>query len=123
MKTFRPLIMALLAATFLSQAAPSRAASPGDSPEMRDRSRCYLLNRGTQGLDKLLESPGLSPDQVQTITLLLQEMRSEMHLFLDYSNLQGDALQAKLQEVLAVTRDKVEIAAMTDAVAGKAPAR
>ncbi len=104
--TITPLIAALL----LLPCSPVHSA-PGDDPEMQARSRNSLLNRGTLSMDKLLESPTLSPAQTTSINLLLQELRLEMHLFLDHSELEGDALQAKLQDLLEVTRNKVAIAA------------
>jgi len=99
-----------VAALLLLPGGPLRSA-PGDDPEMQARSRNSLLNRGTLSMDKLLESPNLSPSQTTSINLLLQELRLEMHLFLDHSDLEGDALQAKLQDLLEVTRYKVGIVA------------
>lgn len=77
---------------------------------MQARSRNYMLNRGTLSMDALLKSPDLTATQVGEVDLLLQELRSQMRLFLDSSGLEGEALQGKLQDLLEVTHDKVRVA-------------
>ncbi|CAN5345171.1 hypothetical protein BH09VER1_BH09VER1_27860 [soil metagenome] len=104
----------MAAALFLLPVTHHHAAPEADA-EMQARSRNCLLNRGTLGMGKLLESPTLSSSQTAAISLLLQELRLEMHLFLDHSDLEGDALQSKLQDLLEVTRYNVAILAADDA--------
>lgn len=42
------------------------------------------------------------------VELLLEEQRRTMMLFLNYSLLGGEELQAKLQQVIDVTRSQIE---------------
>ena len=111
------LMTPLVAALFLLPVTYLHCA-PGEDAEMRARARNCLLNRGTLSMDKLLESPTLSSSQTATINLLLQELRLEMHLFLDHSELEGDALQGKLQDLLEVTRYKVGLVTAPEGAGG-----
>lgn len=74
---------------------------------MQDRSHRHLLNRGTQSIEWALHSDKLGPAQVAAGQLLLEELRRNMALFLDFSGLDDGAMQAKLGDFLDVARYQV----------------
>lgn len=81
-----------------------------DTSEMEDRTRGVLLNRAVPLMESALRSAELPGENARTLTLLLEEQRRTLLLFLNFSGLTGDDLQAKLQQVMDVTRAQTEAA-------------
>lgn len=98
----------LVLLTALSLGTAALAAGP-DAAEMQARGRSILLTRAVPAAEAMLRSQAANTDQAQAINLLLQEERSMMLVFIHYSPLTGEALQAKLQEVMDVTAEQVRL--------------
>jgi len=99
--------LASLAAVALFPSLSYAGDPTSGESEMQDRSSRHLLNRGTQSIEWALHSDKLGPAQVAAGQLLLDELRRNMALFLDFSGLDDAAMQAKLGDFLEVARYQV----------------
>jgi hypothetical protein len=88
------------------------AADP-NATEMRDRSRSVILNRAVPLMEDALRAAERPEDEARNIALLLEEQRRTLLLFLNFSALTGDELQAKLQQVIDVTLSRTSPAQAT----------
>lgn len=101
----RPL--ALLPVLFISSLV-SQAAEP-ETSEMQDRGRCVMLTRAVPLMEAAARAQDLTKEQAVILEHLLQEQRRNMQLFMGFSGLSGEELQAKLSEVLATTSQQVGV--------------
>lgn len=109
---FLPLFASAVILTAFSSHLRAQAPEPNTS-EMQERANRVVLTRALPLMEQAARAADMSPTQAAQVELLLKEQRRMMTLFLSYSGLAGDNLQAKLLEVLDTTRSQLE--------AGKTP--
>ncbi|HET6409712.1 MAG TPA: hypothetical protein VFG14_17620 [Chthoniobacteraceae bacterium] len=85
----------------------AQITSPNPS-EMQDRANRVILTRALPLMEQAARAADLTSAQAAQVELLLQEQRRTMSLFLGFSGLSSEALQAKLSEVLETTRGQLE---------------
>jgi hypothetical protein len=94
---------------FLSPIPGLQAQPPEPNlTEMHDRANRIVLTRALPLMEQAARAADMTPTQAAQVELLLMEQRRMMTLFLSYSGLAGDDLQAKLLEVLDTTRGQLE---------------
>lgn len=85
----------------------SQVAEP-KTAEMQDRAARVILTRAVPLMEQSARAADLSEAQAAAVDLLLQEQRRTLSLFRGFSDLSGEALASKLQEVLDSTRSQLE---------------
>lgn len=104
---FLPLFASALILTAFSPHLRAQIPEPNSS-EMQERANRVILTRALPLMEQAARAADMSPAQAAQVELLLKEQRRIMTLFLSYSGLAGDNLQAKLLEVLDTTRNQLE---------------
>lgn len=102
-----PLRLLTLAVVLYPLATNTRAQTP-NTTEMQERASRVITTRALPLMEQAARAADMSPTQAAQVELLLKEQRRMMTLFLSYSGLAGDNLQAKLLEVLDTTRGQLE---------------
>lgn len=75
---------------------------------MQERANRIIMTRALPLMEEAARAADLTQAQATQMEFLLQEQRRTLALFLNFSGLAGDSLQAKLLEVLDTTRSQLD---------------